>query len=57
MKRINKVDIYALLGVICTLLAIFTPTYEIKITLNLSTIFLILGGVFAILLGKEVGKY
>lgn len=57
MKIKTKIDIYALLGVISCILAIFTPTYEIKVTLNLSTIFLILGGVFAIMLAKEVSKY
>lgn len=57
MKRINKIDICALLGVICTILAIFTLPCDIKITLNLPTIFLILGGVFTAILVKEVGKY
>ena len=57
MKRKTKEDIYALLGVICSLLAIFTSPCNTKITINLPTIFLILGGVFAILLGEEVSKY
>ena len=57
MKRITKIDIYALLGVISCILAIFTSLFSIKITLTLPVIFLILGGLFAFLLGKEVDKY
>ena len=57
MKRINKIDIYALLGVISCILAIFTSVCSISITLTLPVIFLISGGIFAFLLGKEVDKY
>lgn len=57
MKRITKIDIYALLGEISCILAIFTSLFIIKIPLTLPVIFLILGGLFTFLLGKEVDKY
>ena len=57
MKRDTKIEIYALLGVISCILGIFTSLCSIRITLTLPVIFLILGGIFAFLLGKEVSKY
>jgi hypothetical protein len=57
MKSITKIDIYALLGEISCILAIFTSLFIIKIPLTLPVIFLILGGLFTFLLGKEVDKY
>lgn len=57
MKRDTKIEIYALLGVISCILAIFTLICSIRTTLTLPVIFLILGGIFTFLLGKEVSKY